>query len=186
MVLSRKEAKGQSTHIKENPHKYVILDSSNLGYRDDIKKFSHAIEILNVINKVQWINDFSKDLKSNNYINPDILHQTIDAIFSEKSFTDNQLIKYYEVKEKIESFSISIEKFKEIDAYLPLDIEFMLLGVSFEKYSYLSPYQLEKYDNEFDLIYTERTNNIIDLKIFVQKAKSILSEFNDKKEPVLN
>jgi len=168
---------------------YLVLEKANLGYADDIKKFSYAIEVLGVINTIHQTNKLKKDLNNNGCVDPDIFYKIIEAIFTEKPFTNTQLIEYYDVLKKLQTVSHILVKFKEIVIYIPIEVERFLLGLSFEKQRNLKDFQIQLLDEKIEAITYKKELGIIDSKEFVKKAKNIITEIqlvNIKNDTVIN
>ena len=182
MVLSKNEINAQLSKIFNNQHDYMVLDTSKLPYRENSMKFTYAIEVLNLINYVHWMNKLSRNLNSDIYINTDILHQAIDSLFSDKKFTDDQLETYFKTTFEIQEFDELILNFTEREAYVPFELEFSLFGLYPNIYVDL----IDDDKEELQLMFSEVLINKDNIKLSIQNFKKIISEFSTRKEPILN
>lgn len=182
MVLNENTIKEQASKIINNPHNYMVLDTSKLPYRENSMKFTYAIEVLNLINYVHWMNKLSRNLNSDIYINTDILHQSIESLFSDKKFTDDQLERYFKTTFEIQEFDELILNFTEREAYVPFELEFSLFGLYPNIYVDL----IDDDKEELQVMFSEVLINKDNIKLSIQNFKNIISKFLVQKEPVLN
>ncbi len=161
---------------------HIVLDTKDLQYRNDKIKFKNAIEVLDVVNTVNWVNQFYETVDSKIRIPTEIFYKCIDAGFSGKPFTTEQLIEYYKTSVLIEDFFMAMLKFKELDNYAPYESEFVLFGLSYEEQEYLSKEQEEDLYETYSDLYSDVRMRKLDVNVFVGKMKIVI---NDLKENIV-
>ncbi|NAS32443.1 hypothetical protein GTQ40_15770 [Flavobacteriaceae bacterium R38] len=181
MVLSREQVKKRMSDIKENWFSYMILDIENIQYGGDEKRFRYSIEVLNLVNTVNWANRFYEKSGSKNKIETDILYKVIEANLTDRSFTDKELKAYYNMMVNLEDFYQAINKFKEVDIYIPYEAEFIILGLTHDEYDNLNEREKEKLHEYYGEAYCDLRFKNTSVDNFIVKAKEIIKSCIQKR-----
>ncbi len=182
MAISFIEREEDLQQLKKGFYNHIVIDAKKIEYLNDRIKFKNAIEVLDVVNTINWANQFYKDVNSKIRIPTEIHYKCIDSGFSDKPFTTEQLIEYYKTSVLIEDFFMAILKFKELDNYAPYELEFVLFGLSYEEQGYLSKEQEEQLHETYGGLYSDVRMKKIDVNVFVGKMKIVI---NDLKENIV-
>lgn len=168
--------------IKSSYRDYIVLDVKEFQYHDDKVKFKNAIEVLDVVNTINWANQFYKDANSEVRIPKDIFYKCIDASFSNISFTTEKLTEYYKASVLIEDFFMAILKFRHLENYTPYELEFVLFGLSYDEQERLSEKQKEQLHENYGELYCDVRMKKLDVKTFINKITVLI---NDLKKTLL-
>lgn len=182
MAISFIEKDEDLQKIKNSFIGYIVLDTKELQYHDDKVKFKNAIEVLEVVNTINWANQFYKTVNSEIRIPTEIHYKCIDSGFSGKPFTTEELTEYYKTSALVEDFFMAMLKFKELDNYAPYELEFVLFGLSYEEQEYLSKEQREDLHELYSGLYCDVRMKKLEVNVFVEKMKIVI---NDLKENIV-
>ncbi|MBC8644206.1 hypothetical protein H9W95_09645 [Flavobacterium lindanitolerans] len=72
MIIKKEDLKERKDFSLEEHSPFMILDTKHFQYFSDIEKFGYAVEVLNVVNSITWINKMYRDLKSELHIETEI------------------------------------------------------------------------------------------------------------------
>ena len=165
--------------LKGNYCNHILLNTEHLIYSSDKEAFMIAIEVLNVINSVKFINDFYDKVGSKIKISTNILYKAIDAGFDNKPFTDEEIKEYFKEIKLIDNFFENIEKFTEFNAHnVPYELEFVLLGLSYENQDKLTEKQKIELFEEYGNINCNMRWGKIEINNFIDKAKILVNNIS--------
>ena len=165
--------------LKGNYCDHILLNTEHLIYSSDKDAFMIAIEVLNVINSVKFINDFYDKVGSKIKISTNILYKAIDAGFDNKPFTDEEIKEYFKEIKLIDNFFENIEKFTEFNAHnVPYELEFVLLGLSYENQDKLTEKQKTELFEEYGNINCNMRWGKIEIDNFIDKAKILVNNIS--------
>lgn len=165
--------------LKGNYCDHILLNTEHLIYSSDKEAFMIAIEVLNVINSVKFINDFYDKVGSKIKISTNILYKAIDAGFDNKPFTDEEIKEYFKEIKLIDNFFENIEKFTEFNAHnVPYELEFVLLGLSYENQDKLTEKQKTELFEEYGNINCNMRWGKIEIDNFIDKAKILVNNIS--------
>ena len=180
MVLSREQVNRNISDIKENGYNYIVLDIKNMYHYEDEVRFRYSIEILNLINTVHWANKLYEKAGSSNRIDTTIFYKSIDSNMTNKPFTNEELISYYNETIKIKNFYNILFKFQEIDVHPPYESEFVLLGLTHEDYDTLNTREKENLHEWYGDVYCDVRFQNISVEDFIVKAKEIIQNTTNR------
>ena len=188
MVLSSDLLKSED--LKSSYSRYILLDAEKFRYYNDEVKFKKAIEVLSLIDTVHRANDFYKDANSEVRIPINIFYKCIDTGFNNKPFTTEELTEYYNATVLIEGFYFSMLKFKELEDCTPYELEFVLLGLSYDEQDNFTEDQKEVLHDTYGNLFCDVRMKTIDIKTFIEKIKDLIKlvkaeKFEDANKLVL-
>ena len=163
-------------NVENSYRDYLILDTRKLQYKKCKDKFKNAIEVLDLINTLHWANDFYKKAKSDIIVPTDIFYKCMDASFTDKPFSDSELIEYYNTAVLMEDFFMTIINFKQIDTYISYDLELTLFGLSYDAHKKLSEKEKENVHENYGNLYCDLRIRKIDVTSFIEKVKALISK----------
>lgn len=163
---------------------YIVLDAKEFQFMEDKRKFEESIEVLNIVKTVHWINEFYKKSHSDLKIDTSIIYKVIDAGYTGQSFNDEELTAYYNAMVLIDNFNDSMMKFKDFDERVPVELDFLLFGFSFEEQGCLTNKQTDELRDSFFELSCDVLCKKIEVKTFIEKTKTLINDFkkivNDK------
>lgn len=181
MIVRKEDLKENKNFNLDEQSPFMILDTKHFQYFSDIEKFGHAIEVLNVINSVTWINKLYRDLNSSLHIKPEIFYEIIDCVFNSRHFNDSQLERYYTAQQELEHFSTISHKLTDTDKNfdVPIIIDFIVLGMDIEKYESLSDDLKTELQDEYVEMFCQVRAKEIEIEDFILKARTFIFKINE-------
>ena len=162
--------------LKDNYSNHILLNAEHLLYNSDKKVFINAIEALNVINTISFINEFYNKVGVNIRISTNILYKAIDAGFNNKPFSKEELKEYFKEIKLKDNFFENIEKFTALDVHsMPYELEILLFGLSYEKQNELTEKQKIELFEEYGNLNCDMLSGKIEIQDFIDKVKKLVS-----------
>lgn len=162
--------------IKEITHETITLNVDHLQFRDEKEIFTQNICLINIASELSLINKICQDIKSPFQANTDIILKAIDAILKNRSFTESELLEYFESQQLLRKFQDSTYKIIDYNTiYTPYEVELHILGFSLRDYLNLSSEQKEEINTAYADILSEEEEN--DPKALISKAKELIAKF---------
>lgn len=181
MVVRKEELRENKKFNLDEQSPFMILDTKHFQYFSDIEKFGYAVEVLNVINSVTWVNKLYRDLNSSLHIKTEIFYEIIDCIFNSRHFNDSQLERYYMAQQELEYFSTICHKLTDTDKNfdVPIIIDFIVLGIDIEKYESLADDLKTELQDEYVAMFCQIRAKEIEMEDFILKARAFISRINE-------
>lgn len=177
MVLNFNNKKQTIDFINRKDCGIILTDVSNLfSSEDDIKNLANSIDTLTLLKTVHNMNNFYKSVNSDLRIPTKILHKVLEAGLTGKPFTDEMLKEYFNVSMQIEAFVDNINDFKQLEIYVPYEIELSLLGFSVKEYNNLTEKQREDLHEEYSDMYFAIRKQEITVPEFLKSAKGLITK----------
>ena len=177
MILNKEFLKENRNFINETKAPFLVLDLKHFQYYNDVERFGFAVEVLNVVNSVSWVNKICQDLNSSYCIDTAVFYEIMDCLFAEKCLDDSRLACYFKVQQDLENISIIFQKVAETDRNfeLPIEVDFIILGVDLEKYHELNDDTKSDLHDDYAVLFSKVRSNQIEVSEFILQAKELLS-----------
>jgi len=179
MIIERQKLPTIQKEMLNDPFRYIVLDAKRLQYHTDSELFKYSIEILENIETAKWANNLCKDLKSDHYIDVDILFKAMNHVLHEKPMLNEDFEKYYNSVRNMEMILKHLLRFDVDEIYIPYKAELILLGATESKMSAAGEEKLE----EVLVLYSELTGDlnksIISISRFIESAKTLIKWLSD-------
>lgn len=181
MIIKKEDLKERKDFSLEEHSPFMILDTKHFQYFSDIEKFGYAVEVLNVINSITWINKMYRDLKSDLHIETEIFYEIIDCILNSKRFSDQQLERYYLAQQKLEHFSSITHKLTDTDNNfdVPFTVDFIILGANQEQYENLSDDRRNELHDEYAALFCQVRSGEIEIEDFLLQVKALIFNMDE-------
>lgn len=177
MVLSEKEKLEKDRAINQKPYNYMVLDTSHIRYRENGKKFTLAVEMLNICNYVNWGNEIFKKVNASYNIELSIIYKAMDAVLKDEGFNQEDLLTYFTVRKEIEEYALLIQNFSDFNESLWFpEIDLMLAGLSLKKQSSLEIEKWEKIVDQYAKLFDDFTENNIEVNDFKIKVEKLIQD----------
>ncbi|MBC7743728.1 MAG: hypothetical protein H7096_01350 [Flavobacterium sp.] len=159
---------------------HIVLSSIHLQYTDDKLKFTTAVETLNCINRMVWINKACKDLGSTLHINTSIFYKAIDCTFKGEHLSNLEVELMFKEMAKVEIFQNSILKITDtgicyLGYELPFEICFAVHGLTIKEQDNLDREASMNLHDDYSPIYVDLISNSIDFKEYMVKVNELLN-----------
>lgn len=177
MLLTKEFLRENKNFVNETKTPFLVLDLKHFQYYNDVERFGFAIEVLNVVNSVAWVNKICLDLNSNYCIDTAIFYEIMECLFAEKCLANERLSVYFKVQQEIKNIGKIFQKVAETDRNfdLPIEVDFMILGVDLEKYHGLSEDMRSDLHDDYGLLFSKVINEELEISQFISQAKAMLS-----------
>ena len=122
--------------IKANSYDYSVLEIRHLQFEVDTKRFNFGIGIANLCNIFAMVNLFFEQNDIQKNIDFSILFEVMEAIYTNKDFSDSQLENFYAFNKELENLEESMQNISpdlSEHLYVPVDIEMLLIGFDLNK-----------------------------------------------------
>jgi len=176
MILSDNQLK-QLSKEEINSYKYLVMDVEHLNYHEDKQIMKHAIELLNYVNSLNYINNFYEKSNSDIRIQTNIFYKAIESVLLQKAFNDAELRQLYQETNKVEYFHETMVKLMDIEIQISFETNFILLGLNYDNYINLSDNHKEQLYENYTDIFTDFTVNKISIDEFLTMAKELVEKY---------
>lgn len=177
MIISKEFLRENKNFVSDTKTPFLVLDLKHFHYFNDVERFEFAIEVLNVVNSVSWINKVCQDLNSDYCIDSAVFYEVMDCLFTEKPLNSSRLFTYFRIQQEIENLSTIFKKVAETDRnfQLPIEVDFMILGVDLERYHDLHDDLKSELHEDYTMLFSKMKSGEIEIDQFVFKTKNLLS-----------
>lgn len=177
MILSKEFLRANKNYVHETKAPVLVLDLKHFQYFHDVERFGFAIEVLNVINSISWVNKICSDLDSDYSIDTAVFYEIMDCLFAEKCLDDLQLATYFKIQQDLENISIIFQKVAETDRnfVLPIEVDLLILGVDLEKYHALNDDVKSDLHDEYAVLFLKMRSNEMEVSECISQAKKLFS-----------
>lgn len=181
MIINKDILRENKNFVSETKTPIMVLDLKHFQYYNDVERFGLAVEILNVVNSVTWLNKICSDLNSKQCIDTSVFYEIIECLFAEKCLEDSKLKTYFEIQQDLEHFSKIFQKVADTDRNfdLPFEVDFILLGVNLEKYQDMEEDAKADLHDEYIVLFSKVRNKDVEVGEFISKAKELLCQINE-------
>ena len=105
MIVSKEFLRENKNFVNETKSPIMVLDLKHFQYYNDIERFGFAVEVLNVVNSISWVNKICEDLNSNFQIDTAIFYEIMDCVFKEKALESASLFTYFKVQQDLQNLA---------------------------------------------------------------------------------
>ena len=175
MVLNNELLVDHSGMVKSNYRNYTLLATGHYDFKADKNVFEEGVQIWNLCNCIRIANKFLLKSKISKPIDYCILYSVLEAIETDKPFSDDELKDYLVFNQKMEQLC------KGLGAIAPSYVEVMfidsatdltLIGYSKDKQN--------KFQQLNDEAWDEAVDNMFRLKIDALKGKIPLDKYKPR------
>ena len=177
MILSKEFLRANKNYVNETKTPVLVLDLKHFQYFNDVERFGFAVEVLNVVNSISWVNKVCIDLNSNYCIDTWVFYEIMDCLFAEKGLDDSRLAIYFKVQQDLENILIIFQKVAETDKNfdLPIEVDLLIFGADLEKYHTLNGDVKSDLHDGYAVLYSKMRSNEMGVPQFISQAKKLLS-----------
>lgn len=181
MIICKEFLKENGEFVSQSKAPLMVLDLKHFQYNEDVERFGHAIEVINVLNSVTWLNKICVDLQSDFYIDTAIFYEILDCIFKGNAMNHSQLSTYFKTQQDLEYFSKVFGKVVDTDRNfdLPFDVDFILLGLEIEKYYNLSDDNKADLNDEYIALFSKVRSKVLEISVFIEHAKQLFQKIDE-------
>lgn len=177
MIICQELLKENKNYINEIKTPIMVLDLKHFQHHSDRERFGYAVEVLNVINSLTWLNKICSDLESSLIVKTGIYYEIIDCLLKKKDFEDLQLHTYFSNQHEVEQFLHIFSKVTDVDRNfdLPFEVDFILLGMDIEHYFSLDEEEKTDLQDEYMFLFSRAKKNEISIDEFISQSKQLVS-----------
>lgn len=188
MVLSHKYWIDDIKKMKKKRWNYLVVNVKSL--KENTKKLEIGIEVLEIINSTFLINKIYEKTNPDLVIDISILYEVIHSVYTEEPLTRAQNEQYHQLLKTLWETNILFYDLGETECMLSTDVNWMLLGLSFDEMDILTKQDISDLEDIYGDIWWKEYLDGGDVDKFLNEAKITVSRYknfaliNKKGEPV--
>ena len=181
MILSIEGIQKEFKTIEPSIFSNIVFNHKHYERDEDVNALSRSIEVLDYINTIKWANKLHKDLGVKKEIKTGVIYKIMNLVMEGGvALNENEIKEYFAIEKEMSNFQSLIERFCHLDKHVPIPIQLMLFGMTYENAEKVLTTRepgidCDKYFNLFcDFLFGGKK-----IETFLKEAKETVKEYEN-------